>query len=377
MASSTNRAGGWQDGYLPQLDGLRGIAVLLVMGFHANWVLWAGEEPRRFMDAFLQKTPRDAIEMGWIGVDLFFCLSGYLISSILLASAPGTGLSRFYQRRILRILPLYYFVLFIAFILGPMLPGALEHRTTDLDAWRFIFFTHNFSVQPFYSWILTPSWSLGVEIHFYLLWPILFRGVPRKHLGKVLVGLVLGLPVLKWIIITAMPIQGMIYHVSPFRLDTFAAGAFIAWARANPQHISSAQLKRLSSCLACLLLVGIGLLLSTDPTTPLDGVKSPLLAIIEFSLLAIGFSGVIGLVVNMPPHFLKRCLSHPALVYVGKISYGLYLLHLLGFVIAKVGLNTLGITSTAIHLVAMFTLSGILATITWFGLERPCLKLKK
>ena len=366
--------GAWRGGYLPELDGLRALAILMVMVLHAQWVLWAEGDPQAFLRAITDKNPRSFWEVGWAGVDLIFVLSGYLISRILLELPKGASLGNFYRRRGRRILPLYMATLLIAFGLGPLLPGALHHNPEGLDLWRFATLTHNFSAQPFWSWILTPSWSLGVEAHFYLLWPVLLLKVPRDHLGKVLVTIVVGLPAFKLLALQQIPLEGLIYHVTPFRLDDFAAGAFVAWAQLHPERWSPKRLRRLSIGLSPLAFVGLMALAWIDPVAPLLGIEHPGLAIAGFSCLALGFGGWVGLAVTGFPKMIRFMLSHPLSVWLGRISYGLYLLHMLGFMVVSVVLHQQGVTSPWIHLPAMFLVATALGAASWYGLERPILR---
>jgi len=264
------------------------------MGLHATWTVWAQGDPQRFLLAITQKSPRSAWELGWIGVDLFFVLSGFLITRILLRRSSNLNLGRFYRRRALRILPLYTFTLLLAFGLGPLLPGALAHPTEGLDAWRFLTFTHNLTQQPFTSWMLTPSWSLGVEAHFYLLWPLLIFALRGPRLGAALLAIIALSPALKFAALSAFPVEGLIYHVSLFRFDDFAAGGLVAWAMAHPERVPPARLAMLCRLLSPLALVGAVTLISVAPVAPLLGVHHPTLAVSAFSLLALGFAGWVG-----------------------------------------------------------------------------------
>ena len=234
--------------------------------------------------------------------------------------------------------------------------------------------SHNFSAQPFWSWILTPSWSLGVEAHFYLLWPLLILRLPRHHLGNVFIAITLGLPALKMLALQQMPIEGLIYHVTPFRLDDFAAGAFVAWAQLHPERFSPGNLRRLSWVLSPLAFIGLGLLAWMDPVAPLLGITHPGLAVGGFSLLALGFGGWLGLAITGLPKGLQKLLSHPLAVWIGRISYGLYLLHMLGFMVMSVLLHEQGITHPWIHVPAMFLAAIGLGAASWYGLERPFLR---
>mgnify|MGYP005643193439 CR=1 FL=1 len=362
--------------YIGALDGLRAVAILAVMGLHATWTLWAGGEPAEFLTAISQKQPRSGFEVGWAGVDLFFCLSGFLITAILLNRPADRGLGGFYRRRALRIVPLYAATLALAFWLGPSLPGALAHHPEGVEFWRFATLTHNFTQQPFASWLLTPSWSLGVEMHFYLLWPVLVLGIRRRRLGACFLAIVVLLPIAKAIAVTALPVEGLIYHVTPFRLDDFAAGALVAWALVHPDLVAPQTLLRACRWCSAAAPLGLLLLIVIDPVAPLLAVHQPLLAVAAFSLLAVGFGGWVGWAVLGLPPGLQRVLSHPIARWIGVRSYGLYLLHMLAFMGVSTLLYARGIDSPVLQLSLMFAAAAVLAALSWRLLERPFLRLK-
>src|SRR5689334_6993090 len=157
--------------YMPQLDALRALAVLAVMVHHFLPV-----------DRFI---PPDYITLGFLAVRLFFVLSGFLITGILLSYRSDTrdnALRRFYLRRVLRIFPIYYLTLFIAL--------ALQVRAIQLGAFWHLTYLSNY-VAPFHPEWMGPAshfWTLAVEEQFYFVWPFIVLFVPRKYLAGTIIG---------------------------------------------------------------------------------------------------------------------------------------------------------------------------------------------
>ena len=211
---------------IPGLDGLRGIAFLLVFGIHIEY-----------------------LGFGWTGVQLFFVLSGFLITGILLdmkASLPGKDyFVKFYGRRFLRIFPLYYFYLFAMWAISSLL-FSLEYRRNYMKLFQaqlpfalaYIYdffygssaFKHQLYVEHF--------WSLSVEEQFYIFWPLLLFLIPRKHLKKLFLSLIALGPILrvalffafKYHVVSWFRDEAMwgIYAFPISHIDAFAFGAYIS-----------------------------------------------------------------------------------------------------------------------------------------------------
>jgi peptidoglycan/LPS O-acetylase OafA/YrhL len=210
-------------GHMPALDGLRGIAILLVLIFHFSWApgVFAGLSQRLLFGI---------TGSGWTGVELFFVLSGFLITGILLDSKGAENyFSSFYLRRALRILPLSYAALFVGFILCPLL-GKLglpflpkEFSTAQLWYW---FYLGNWAwlrgqdIGYFYHF-----WSLAVEEQFYLVWPCVIFMTSRRTLAKICIALALVAPILR-ILLYIKGVDGFIFTTS--HLDALGLGALAA-----------------------------------------------------------------------------------------------------------------------------------------------------
>ncbi len=222
--------------HVPELDGVRGIAILLVLAVH-----FGDYDPTRRI--WWESLVRGAIGFGWTGVDLFFVLSGCLITGILLDARGSPRYFRsFYARRALRILPLYYGSVFAFFCIA--LPWAHArghwqdaHETEQIwywlyvSNWRIAF--HPFAVAP-----LSHFWTLAIEEQFYLLWPVVVLGFGERALRWLCAALIVtclalrGLPVFQ-----AMQAQypEFLYTLTPFRVDSLAFGAMAALVLRNPR----------------------------------------------------------------------------------------------------------------------------------------------
>lgn len=326
--------------YMPQLDAIRAIAVLFVMVFH-----------------FVPKSDRFA-PLGSMGVRLFFVLSGFLITSILLASRErplAASLKSFYARRFLRIFPLFYFALFAAALL-------------NIDAVRKTLLWHVAYLSNVYFYLrgdwqgpISHFWSLGVEEQFYLVWPWLILCVPRQWLIWVIGAMIPLAPLVR----LASP-DPMI-SILPFScLDSLGLGALLAY------QASRRWLVHTAFCIGVPALAVLLVLRNLGTETPAQVVAldfaGSLAGVWLVGRAATGFGG-----------FARNVLELPPVLYLGTISYGLYVYHgfmpyLLGPALASVNVPVLN------WLWRFFILSAatvLLASVSWRVLEKPIIGLKR
>jgi peptidoglycan/LPS O-acetylase OafA/YrhL len=216
--------------HLPALDGLRGVAILAVVVHMLNLL----EAPR---DVIGQAASR-AFGYGWMGVQLFFALSGFLITGILLDARGGPGhLSAFYARRFLRIFPLYYGTLFVAFVVVPALggvPPALEHDRAH-QIWLWTYLANWAAPTEAGSRAFPHFWSLSVEEQFYLVWPfVLLRASPRGCL-RLCLGVALAAFAARVALLAAGVSTGALYTFTVSRMDALAVGGAAAAALRVPE----------------------------------------------------------------------------------------------------------------------------------------------
>ena len=345
--------------FYPQLDSLRAIAVILVIISH-----WFAQN--NFLNRYTNN--------GTLGVTLFFVLSGFLITGILLASKlkieQGSSISQafkiFYIRRSLRIFPVYYLLLFVLLIFS-------NEFIKDSFWWHFFYGSN------FYFWIegefggsLSHLWSLAVEEQFYLIWPAVILLLPRKLLPLVFIAGICGAVVFRYCITTPENNLGRI--LMPGSLDSFCMGGLLIYGRRLEPVWYRKYLNRryLFVLLSCILLVLLH--------TPLFKINdSAFQQSIYYLLISIVFGIWIDRVsdtVEWKP--VKYILSNPALLYLGKISYGVYLFH--NFIPYFYGLDIPGtaqpLPDLIIQLLRFIALIG-LSSLSWLIVEKPFLKLKK
>ena len=222
---------------LPVLDSIRGLAVLVVMLFHFTVMTADGS-------ALSHVLCKVAI-LGRCGVDLFFVLSGFLITGILYDARHSEGYFKtFYARRMLRIFPLYYGVLVTVFFIWPLLRGHLPLASHDVLAMQPWFWSHtvNFGILVHDTKALDTYghlWSLAVEEHFYLLWPLVVFYFSRKALLRTCVGVIVGSLLLRIVLMGMGDNQQTCYLLTPCRIDQLAIGGWVAVAGRGPLGVTN------------------------------------------------------------------------------------------------------------------------------------------
>ena len=305
-----------------QLDGLRAIAVLLVCWHH--WM------PRRY---------HLGINWGATGVDLFFVLSGFLITGILLScrraleeGRQGVGFTarRFYARRFLRIFPLYYAVLALASVALTLEPAIL------VSLWTYTFNLVGAWKGALSGRLISHFWSLAVEEQFYLLWPWVILLVPRRALVPLVWATIAVGPLSRWLLFRAGAPFDAMRMVTTSCLDLLAAGALFA-ILAERHGLAAVVRGRLARATG---LAGAALLLwgTAIQVRGAGGAGASALEVLVvytrwpfFAWLVLaaarGFEGALG-----------RLLSARPMLYVGKVSYGVYVFHAFALVLDRVGL---------------------------------------
>ena len=361
--------------HLPALDGLRGVAVLAVLVFHLAHIDGEGGQ--------LERVLLGATRAGWAGVDLFFVLSGFLITGILLDARGGEGYFRtFFARRVLRIFPLHYAYLAVLFLVLPLLLPAFD-RGPGHPGWLWSYLGNvlfaregGFHASPWAA----HFWSLAVEEQFYLAWPLVVWLLPPRRLAVACLGIVAGAFALRFAIHHTSYNATAAYVLTPARMDALALGALVAVAARVPGWWSVARRAApgvLAASVAAVAAVWIrqGALFGGDPVAQ----------VWAFGPLAAGFAAILVLAVDGRSVGISRPLASPALRTFGKYSYGLYVLHYpiflgleaaglsAGLLAGLSGSRLLGITGfTAIAGAATFGA----ALLSWHLLEKPFLRLK-
>ncbi len=328
---------------MPQLDGLRAVAVICVLAFH-----------------FVPGVDRYA-PLGTMGVRLFFVLSGFLITGILLSwrgQPAGVALKTFYARRALRIFPLFYFALGAAAVLniGPVRQTFAWHATYLSNLY--------FYQRGDWHGSVSHLWSLAVEEQFYLVWPLLILSVPERWLRPAITAM-----------IVIAPISGLLFphpmdSVLPTScLDSLGLGAMVALGASTPAPLKGMPYgvlavagSVLTATTLLLRYLGIG---GRYQIAGLDfGVS--LLSAWVVARAAGGFAGPAGAFLSWPPA-----------IAIGKISYGLYVYH--GFTPYLLGRYVPGFTAMdwPLRFALLTSATGFIAVLSWRLFERPILGLKQ
>lgn len=303
---------------MPELDTIRGIAVLLVLFFHGFFF--------RYGLHGLSGVPKLIVlttAPGWTGVNLFFVLSGFLITGILLDSKSKENYYRtFYIRRALRILPLYYAVLIVLALVSYISPG-VRHVSWAFLALSFCYLSNvtAFFGVPMQYGVL---WSLAVEEHFYLLWPAAVRVLSRRRiiaLGAGICVICAGLRALYFVRHLDMG-TGYTWLVA----DGLGTGAVLAALARGPWG-SRVCMRRIATV---LLVASIAMFVGGYP---LGILRASRFAGVTFRETALNllFGAVITFALLVGTSQWKTIVNRPWLRFFGEISYGLYLVHMLVF----------------------------------------------
>ena len=358
--------------HLPGLDGIRGLAILMVMLSH--FIVVGGNLAAPSAFSRLMKS-------GYLGVDLFFVLSGFLITGILMDSKASPNYFRaFYMRRSLRIFPLYYALLALAWMSVVFItPGDRAGLAgQDSMAW-FWLYASNIGMAVKGNWLASPTWvglghfwSLAVEEQFYLAWPLLVFVTTRKRLERICIVLVVISPLVSLALIHWLG-QLASYVSTPGRVGVLAAGAWLAILWRKP-----GAWDRLKPGLAPIAL-GSGVLLLAERTF------LPALSFLEPSLALVLGAACVGLAASGAGGSSRRFfLESPVLRWLGKYSYGIYVyhhalkpvwIHFLwdGWIVRVLGT---GWPATLCYTAVATAVSLLLAWLSWVCFEGPVLALK-
>lgn len=357
-------------GKIPALDGVRGLAVLLVLLSHFLLKdFWANE--KHFVLA----------QAGWLGVDLFFVLSGFLITGILLESRQSkTYWSSFYKRRVLRIFPLYFFVVTVTWLTVIFIEKAPDRLQGYNSFVWFFTFTPNIAMSLKNDWLyhshvfnLNHLWSLAVEEQFYLLWPFIVRYTPIRWLAVLCVTLLVIATPLRFLVAGEHGVNSVASYVLPFtRMDGLAAGSFLAVFFRLDLHSFipfDRWLARLLFCWSGWEIYQIFM----------HGTELRL-----YNLSALFFASLLYLSLNTDPRALVRRVCENAILRdLGKYSYGLYVFHLMfeyawlkGFGNWLLASDLPPAVGQIIYVLLAFGGTYLLARLSWVLIEKPFLQLK-
>jgi peptidoglycan/LPS O-acetylase OafA/YrhL len=350
--------------FIKQIDGLRFVAIFMVL--IAHW-----------LESSIQNPWLRNINYG-TGVTLFFVISGFLITKILIDfkqknRLEGRGnwysIKSFYMRRTLRIFPIYYITIFFLLIIG-------FENTREFLPWL-LSYTLNikFALTNEFAGSFTHFWSLAVEEQFYILWAFLIVFIPNKYLKGLIIGSIIISIVLRiyltyftgyWAAANGMMITNMY---------SLGLGALIAYDKSFGNYFSR-HIKEFKNALVYLVLIYIVVYVYPREYQPFEGFKYTsdiYLSFVYFVVVVIASNGAFNC-------STKRFLENPVVLYLGKISYGLYVFHLF---MGPLYFNflqqyiPLPLNTDLEFFVLFFVLNLAMASLSWFLIEKPFVGLKK
>lgn len=353
-----------------ELDGLRGIAIVAVIIFHyVNNQLVHSQYP-------IGQALYKIASFGWVGVDLFFVLSGFLIGSILVKEKKSAHyFSTFYLRRLVRIIPNYYFFLIIYALLLFTKVGAQNSfigGNTFIPLWSYFFMVHNIymgHVNNMGYEALSVTWSIGIEEQFYIFIPFIVYFIRRTLLPALLLCLIVAAPLLRmsyenWISTYVLPTS---------RMDSLAFGVLVAWANFQTRfkEVIQQNIKWLMLLLFLIVALCAFLFLIYGD-----------LGTIKHSLFGIIFSLSIVFALTHNKGWYGKFLRNSILRWIGTISYSLYLFHYLilalahYFISGKENIGIANIRDIGVSIGALFC-SLFFAWIVYEKLEKPMVNIGK
>jgi peptidoglycan/LPS O-acetylase OafA/YrhL len=357
---------------IPELDGLRGMAILLVMVGHYFSVPGVGAVS--LLNGYW-------FRLGWTGVDLFFVLSGFLIGGILLdARGSSNYFKTFYARRFFRIIPLYYAWILLYVILAPVIKMFFSDRIGPVQQVDGSILAHLFFLQNFHEflksgvsfWWFSSTWSLAVEEQFYLVAPLLVRYLSKRSLATILVMVTLAAPILRFVVRNySSDGPWLAYRLMPCRADALAVGMLAALIWKSPG--ARAWMEKYTLFLYALfvsLFYGVAYLWrwSSDPMLVLTQTAG-------YTVIALFFAVLLLLVLTTRTFFLAAVMRLGFLREIGGISYCIYIIHtavyffchqiILGALPAVTDVPAAGVT-----LLAAF-LTYAIAKLSWKYFEQP------
>jgi peptidoglycan/LPS O-acetylase OafA/YrhL len=341
----------WLPNYLPELDGLRGLAILGVVLYHSHPRL----EGTRLYYASL---------WGWSGVILFFTLSGFLITGILLGTRDKPHyFHNFHARRVLRVWPVYALVLAVVYLNAPWFVGGSVWQAVKAAPWlAYIFCVQNLfhlTLPP----ALGPTWALAIEEQYYFAWAPAVRWLRRPWmLAAALTGALAASPLLRHANLHWMTPTNTLIHLDGLALGSLLAIGFYT--------LKLSRRAWLAIGLAALVLGIAAAATIAGGTAFLD------------SALAVGFAGAMLVLIastgaRSP---INAVLRRGPLAFYGRISYGVYMTHISVFIYFgwfDARMNAYGIEGNLAVVAFRLVMTTLVATALWYGFESQLLKLKK
>ncbi len=363
-----------------ELDGLRGISVILVIAFHifkrADY--FTKHETLHFITSLTY--------IGWLGVDIFFTLSGFLITSILLKTKSENNYFRnFYARRILRIFPLYYVFIIVMLAFLPTLAPYYNSNISTAIPFLFLYAQNWMGILGLTGLpaIMAVTWSLAIEEQFYLMWPAMVYYTRRETLIKTGLGIIFLSIVLRILGVlfwnNTAQMTSFFYFNTFTRFEELVFGALLASLFANPDW---RERIRQFSLPIFLFSFSIFIALCVYMFPGLIPYYSNLpLTLWSYTLIPLFSASLIAILVTYPENSLVRILfRNRILTFFGKYSYSMYLLHMpvaLLLLDPLYNMRIRGWKMYVAYIVLTYAITALGSLLTWNLLEKHMLNLKK
>ena len=360
--------------FFPHLDGLRFLAFFSVFLFHSFYT----PDPR-IKASMLYQVPHRLTREGYLGVNFFFVLSGFLITYLLLVEKQLTGriaIGAFYMRRVLRIWPLYFVIVFMGFVVLPFLKAYFGQGPLHETAQPIYFFLFLANFNEIYHNCRTPSltllWSVSVEEQFYLVWPLLMAAVPARRLGWLFVSM----------LVLSIAFRALHLHDRLIlNLNTFSVigdmtlGGLTAWLCFRNDRLVNWVAAWSRTTIALGYILGLVLIASQALLAELPGYLA-----IDRLILALFFAFVL-LEQNYARNSFVKMARFRFLSYWGTYTYGLYCLHYIALLVAIQIMHRLGLNGSPLGVVLGDNVLALTLALgmSWISLnfyEKPFLKLK-
>lgn len=356
--------------YLVQLDGLRFIAVTLVMIDH-----WLGEA--------------NVLPLGYFGVNLFFVLSGFLITRILINSKQrdtelnrghGHSLKVFFIRRNLRIWPVYYLTIGIL--------ALVDFQSVRMAFWWFVTYTTNIWIVIHQTWLGATDhlWSLAVEEQYYVFFPFLLLFTPERYFLRMLWSLIAVSVLMRVALFTANAPYMVQFVLMPTCLDAFGMGGLMAWLILYRRELFDKLFSSNALLLGSMALYVIHLyfMITVEPS------RNVFTDVTDRFVTSVFCTAIIGRAVLGFGQPVKWLLENEVAKYLGQISYGLYLFHNIvfnyyhtqpTFITLRIWRKAVSMlpvlqTTPVFQLAYFFALTVAMAALSWHLVEKPVNALK-
>ena len=375
MAAADREQLAGQRFYRPELDTLRFFAFFGVFVFHVVPNDPQFYQAHRILPAAVVPLICAVASAGAYGVDLFFALSAYLITTLLIREEEVRGridTGAFYVRRILRIWPLYLFFIAIAALVP------VWDRTQHLG-WPYIAGYSLLSGNWVYVFlglphsIASPLWSVSIEEQFYLIWPLALRRLSRRQLVFMVIGLLVLANAVRIFLVSSHVLGAAVEYNTIARIDAIAFGILVAYFLGS-EAPSFSLLSRAALAICC---VSVWCIVASYTNLNAQNEVAPVMGtLLGRPLIALAAAGLLVAAIGAPVAG-ARVLTNSWLTYLGRISYGLYVYHAAGLLVAWHIFRGNSVKIYAAYAFSAFGLTVLFSAISYRWLESPFLKMKE